>query len=178
MAELGIMPNYTTNGMHLNHGVLRATEKYCGGVAVSFHPHIEKVFHEAIAKLRQLVNIKLNTHFIIGEMGSLNKLKELFEVYRDQLDYFVILPYQAVGRGVRVNTEIEWLNTFNWIASLSEEDQGKFAFGALFYDWMKDKKLPLKIDIYEPEIYSGYRMFDDSFQTLRKSSYNLEPKTN
>ena len=42
--ELGIVPNYTTNGMHLTDDILKATEEYCGGVAVSYHPHIAKVF--------------------------------------------------------------------------------------------------------------------------------------
>lgn len=172
---LGITPNYTTNGMHLNQEILEATNKYCGGLAISWHPHIEPVFHRALNVLKG-ATFKVNTHFIIGEHGSLDKLKVLFEQYKYQLDYFVILPYQAVGRAVPVQTEIEWLDTFQWISELEKEEQAKFAFGALFYEWMKDLNLPLEIDMYEPEIYSGYRMMDNNYQTLYKSSYDLTPK--
>lgn len=175
VSGLGIMPNYTTNGMHLTPEVLEATKKFCGGVAVSYHPHIKKVFHSAIDTLKGVTS-KLNAHIIIGEPGSLDLMKSLFVQYENTLDYFVVLPYQAAGRGIPVDTEVEWLNTFQWISELKIEQQSKFAFGALFYDWMKDKNLPLKIDMYEPEIYSGYRMMDDSFEVLRKSSYDLTPK--
>jgi len=174
---MGIVPNYTTNGMHLDDRTLHFTEKYCGGVALSWHPHIKKIFHEAMAKLKYLNNIKLNTHVILGAPGSLDDLKFLYETYTENFDYYVILPYQAAGRGTHVETEIEWLNTFQWIASLPKEQQSKFAFGALFYEWMKDKNLPLKVDMYEPEIYSGYRMMDDNYKILMKSSYDTTPKT-
>ena len=48
--ELGIVPNYTTNGITLASGnkeLLDATEKYCGGVAVSsntWNPTINNIW--------------------------------------------------------------------------------------------------------------------------------------
>ena len=172
--ELGITPNYTTNGMHLSDEILNATEKYCGGVAVSYHPHIKNVFNEAIYKLAN--RTRLNVHLIIGSSESLMDAQAIYETYKDKLEYFVMLPYQAAGRGKQVETNETWKNMFIWIDGLSEERQKQFAFGALFYEWILKNELPLKLDIYEPEIYSGYRMFDDSYKVLRKSSYNLEPK--
>jgi MoaA/NifB/PqqE/SkfB family radical SAM enzyme len=38
--RLGITPNYTTNGIGLTTEILKATKKYCGGVAVSCHEHL------------------------------------------------------------------------------------------------------------------------------------------
>lgn len=73
--ELGILPNYTTNGMHLTDEILDATEKYCGGVAVSWHPHIEKFFHSSIEKYSK-INTKLNTHIIVGDDKSVSDLKD------------------------------------------------------------------------------------------------------
>ena len=172
--ELGITPNYTTNGMHLSDAILDATEKYCGGVAVSYHPHIKNVFNEAIYKLWD--RTRLNVHLIIGTPESLMDAKAIYETYKDRLEYFVMLPYQAAGRGKQVETNETWRQMFVWIDSLPEARQKQFAFGALFYEWILKNELPLKLDIYEPEIYSGYRMFDDSYKILRKSSYNLEPK--
>ena len=80
--EVGIMPNYTTNGMHLSEEVLQATEEYCGGVAVSFHPHIEKVFHKAVETL-STINTRLNCHVIIGDEKSLVDLQKMYDKYSD-----------------------------------------------------------------------------------------------
>lgn len=173
--SLEIVPNYTTNGMHLTNSVLRATAEYCGGVAISYHPHLAgKVFYSAIKALRNIT--RLNTHVIVGDKSSFFDLQDIYKTYKDDLEYIVVLPYQAVGRGVPVETYDTWTETFKWIAGLPEERQKQFAFGALFYPWLLENQVPLAIDTYEPEIYSGYRIMDDSYNILRKSSYNLEPK--
>lgn len=46
----------------------------------------------------------------------------------------------------------------------------------LFYSYLTENQVDLDIDIYEPEIYSGYRLFDDSYKNLRNSSYDLTIK--
>jgi len=170
--ELGIVPNYTTNGMHLTENILMATEQYCGGVAVSYHPHIEKVFHQSINTLSEIKTV-LNVHIIIGDEKSLTDLKILFETYKEKVKYFVLLPYKAVGRATNIETRNTWNNLFKWISTLNKSEYEKFAYGANFYDYLKENQLKLPIDIYEPEMYSGYRIFDDSFMNLRHSSYNL-----
>ena len=170
--SLGIMPNYTTNGMHTTQEILKTTETYCGGVAISYHPHISKVFETAI-KDYSCIDTKLNVHVILGDKNSLIDLQSIYDKYVDVLDYIVVLPYQAAGRGKPIDTKSVWLEAFEWINSV---ESTKFAFGALFYNFLLENKIPLEMSIYEPEIYSGYRIMDDSFMTLRKSSYNLEPK--
>lgn len=167
--DLGITPNYTTNGMHITPEILEATENYCGGVAVSLHPHIEKVFHKAM-EAYSTINTKLNAHIIVGQEGSLNKLQEVYDKYSDVLDYIVVLPYQKAGRATKVdNVEDVWRETFEWISSTGDR---RFAFGALFFDYLKDNNTPVKLNIYEPEIYSGYLIMDDSYRKIRKSSYD------
>lgn len=170
--SFGITPNYTTNGMHLSDKILQATEDTCGGVAVSFHPHIEPVFHKAVEKL-STIKTRLNTHVIIGDEKSLEDLKRLYDKYQDIIEYFVILPYQAVGRAKQIETEEVWKKTFEWINTVNSQ---QFAFGALFYPYLQNNEVELDIDVYEPEIYSGYRIFDDSFMHLRHSSYDLNFK--
>lgn len=173
--DLGIVPNYTTNGMHLSEDILNATERYCGGVAISYHPHIKNVFHQAIKKFSS-IKTRLNIHLIIGSKESLIDAQTIYETYKDNIEYFVMLPYQAQGRGKQIEVDENWKQMFNWIDSLSSDRHKQFAFGALFYEWMLNNGVPLNIDIYEPEIYSGYRIFNESYKLLRKSSYNLEPK--
>ena len=171
--SLGIMPNYTTNGMHLSPEILKATQDYCGGVALSWHPHIAGVFHKAIKQLSEL-NTKLNVHLILSDEFSYLDMVNLYEEYNDIIDYFVILPYQAAGRGTPIDTDTTWKKTFIFI---NEVESSKFAFGALFYNWLLRNDIPLKLSIYEPEIYSGYRMMDESYMLLRTSSYDLSEKT-
>lgn len=175
--DLNITPNYTTNGMHLSNEILKATEEYCGGVALSYHPHIKKVFDIAIQKL-STIKTKLNIHIILGTQQSLIDTIDLFNIYKDKVDYFVMLPYQAAGRGEKIETDDVWNQFFTFISTLEKEDQSKFAFGALFYDWMLKNNPKIEIDMYEPEIYSGYRIMDDSYEILRISSYNTNPKIN
>jgi len=172
--NLEIIPNYTTNGMHLTDKILEATEKYCGGVALSWHPHIAKVFEKATNSLKQ-IKTKLNFHIIVGSDDSLTDLEELYENYKDNVDYFVILPYQAVGRAKQIETENNWIKCFSWIKSKSNDRQKQFAFGALFYEFLNKNNI-LDIDVYEPEIYSGYRIMDDTYTKIRKSSYDLRFK--
>lgn len=170
--ELEIIPNYTTNGMHLTQDVLDATTKYVGGVALSWYPHIEKIFHEAVIKLQNL-DVKLNVHIIVGTEKSLIDLKELYYTYENIFDYFVILPYQAAGRGIKIETESVWHQAFNWINTINSK---KFAFGALFYNFLQQNKIPLEMSIYNPDIYSGYIMLNNNFKTIYKSSYDLTEK--
>lgn len=170
--SLGIVPNYTTNGMHLSDNILQVTEDICGGVALSWHPHIPNVFHKAMDRLKG-INTKLNVHVIIGEDDSLEQLKYLYNKYQSIVDYFVILPYMSVGRAKSIDTHEIWINTFKWI---KRKDESKFAFGALFYDWLMENKVDLDIAIYPPEIYSGYRLMDDRYRDVYISSYDLRIK--
>lgn len=173
--SLGIVPNYTTNGMHLTPEILEGTKLYCGGVAVSYHPHIKETFNKAIQKLTPLAEygIKINAHIIVGDKKSFFDLQSIYETYKDVIDYFVVLPYQAAGRAVEIETHETWKATFEWINTVQSN---KFAFGALFYNWLKLNKIALKMSIYEPEMFSGYRLMDDSYKKLRKSSYDLTEK--
>jgi len=171
--DLGILPNYTTNGMHLSDDILSATAEYCGGVALSWHPHISRVFTEAVKKLTSIKS-RVNFHIIVGTPQSLEDAKRLYEQYNEVVEYFVILPYQAAGRGTSIEVESTWKECFAWISGVNSR---KFAFGALFYDFLKRYPTQLDMDVYEPEIFSGYRVLNETFRTLRKSSYDLRPKS-
>ena len=174
-----MVPNYTTNGMHLSEEILDATNKYSGGLAISYHPHIKKVFHKAISLIADYKEkhesvFKVNVHIILGSEESFVDLKNLYNNYSDIIDYFVILPYQAKGRGVEIETQATWVKAFDWI-SLHDKKE-KFAFGALFYNWLLENEVDIKMSIYEPEIYSGYRIMNDTDEKIRNSSYDLREK--
>ncbi len=172
--ELGIMPNYTTNGMHLTEEVMEATVKYCGGVAVSCHPHLNKVWKKAVHTLTQ-AGVRTNLHIIVGEPGTADRFREIYNEFSGIVEYFVILPYQAVGRARPVETENEWRDLFDYLLINKPKD---IAFGALFYPFLlenRDKYKGFDISLYEPEVMSGYLMMDEDM-FVRRSSYDLRPK--
>lgn len=168
--NLDILPNYTTSGLNLTERVLQATEDFSGGVALSYHPHLSN-FDISFKKLSELRGkIKLNIHVIVGQEGSLESLEDLYKKYSKNLDYIVLLPYQPVGRAKEV--PLDFKSLFEWVTKVGF---GKFALGALFYEYLL--KNPINdIETYEPEIFSGYRIFDDSYKEIRYSSYNLKYK--
>lgn len=173
--ELGIMPNYTTNAMHLTPEVMEATVKYCGGVAISCHPHLDKVWKKGIKTLTD-AKVRTNLHIIVGEPGTTDRFWDIYNEFHDKIEYFVLLPYQAVGRGKPVEVEEEWRKLFD---SLLYKKIPNIAFGALFYEFIlanKEKYGAFDISLYEPEVMSGYVMFEDGDYLVRRSSYDLRPK--
>lgn len=173
--DLQICPNYTTNGMHLSEDVLRATRDYCGGVAVSLHPHLKDTWRKAVDKLLDYGVKNVVLHVIVGEPGTTDLFYRLLDEY-DKLKYVVALPYQVSGRAPDVNTREEWLKFFD--IAFKRDDRERMPIGALFYDFLMEEKIGLnEISIHEPEKYSGYRIMSDSkYKTLLKSSYIPIPK--
>lgn len=173
--ELGIMPNYTTNAMHLTPEVIQATIDYCGGVAISCHPHLDKVWKKGIKTLTD-AGIRTNLHIIVGELGSTERFWDIVNEFEGLIDYFVLLPYQAAGRAKEVDTEEEWVKLFD---SLIEKDLKNIAFGALFYPFICkniNKYKTFEISLYEPEVMGGYVMMGDDNMSIKKSSYDSTDK--
>lgn len=165
LRELSIMPNYTTNGMHLGKRVLEATEKYAGGVAVTIHNHLEKHWKTAIEKLKNIT--RLNLHFIPMSIEDVDKMVALSELYKNDVDYFVILPYQAIGFGKPIDTKPIYDYMFSKLRGVSNLNQ--FAYGAYFYDLLKENDW-IGADLYEHGLFSKYLDMDGNM-TLFRSSY-------
>lgn len=171
--DLGIEPNYTTNGMWLDKentdpvtswGILRATKEYCGGVAVSCHPHL-KWYWESAAELYAFEKIKLNFHIIISDKQSIDEFVEIYEKWNSKVDYFVLLPYGNQGRAP--HKEVDW----EYLVSKLPEDQHKLAFGANFYPYLLSGNHNIKVSLYEPEIMSKFLDLKD--MKLYPSSFSV-----
>jgi organic radical activating enzyme len=168
--DLGITPNYTTNGMWTDfeyvpfQNVINATKKYCGGVAVSCHPHLQKYWEDA-ALLYHINGIKLNFHIIISDAESCERFREIYDLWEERVDYFVLLPYIEQGRAEK--KEIDW----EYLVSILPEDTSKLAFGAHFYPFLLSHPGNLNVSLYEPEIMSKFLDLTD--MRLYKSSFEL-----
>lgn len=61
--EIGIIPNYSTNGCNLTNDIIDATSKYCGAIAVSIYDNIND-YKDIITKLSDK-KICVNLHVIL-----------------------------------------------------------------------------------------------------------------
>jgi len=171
--EFDICPNYTTNGMFIDTifvndkqtRILNATKKYCGGVAISCHPHLKR-YWEGAARLYCKQGIRLNFHIIISDKESIDYFAEIYGSWKDKIDYFVLLPYGNQGRAEQKDIDWEYL-----IQKLPEK-QNKIAFGANFYPYLLKGGHNIKISLYEPEIMSKF--LDAKDMKIYPSSFNLQ----
>jgi sulfatase maturation enzyme AslB (radical SAM superfamily) len=147
--DLGIEPNYTTNGMEVDDHIVNWSHKYCGGVAVSCHPHL-RTFWERAAQIYLEKNIRLNFHIIISDAESIEYFLEIYNKWHTQIDYFVLLPYTVQGRAAK--------KIINWdllVAKLPRPTE-KIAFGAGFYPYLIRGDHNIQVSLYEPEIMSKF----------------------
>lgn len=168
--NLGIVPNYTTNGMHLSDEIVSATKKYCGGVAVSSHPHIVNIWRNAIDKLIAN-NIKSNIHVVVSDANSVKYLENVYKDYSGKVDYFVILPQINIGRAVDCPKQTD----YNGLSKFLDENSknADIALGANLYPFLKENNR-WNVSLYPPEILSKYLILDD-LPTLYRSSFDMTP---
>ena len=171
-SELEIVPNYTTNGVLFNDAAVELTKKYCGGIAITMHPHLEKDWRRAI-ELALKNKIRTNIHFIVSDSSSVEKLKELYAEYNGRVDYFVLLPHMNVGFATKNPKTIDYAGLEAWLDQI--HSFANVAFGANFYEFLK----PLKkwdVSLYPPEILSKYLVCDDRMG-LYNNSFEMKPVT-
>lgn len=162
--NLNIQPNYTTNGMYVTDDILQATVKYCGGVALSCHSHLEKYWKSSTIQYVG-AGIKLNFHIVISSVETVDYFMKIYDAYHDVIDYFVLLPYSEQGRGGKAVVEWEYL------VSQLPDDTRQIAFGANFYPKLVQGEHNIKVSLYEPEIMSKFLDLKD--MKLYKSSFDV-----
>lgn len=172
--NLGIVPNYTTNGITLasedNKELLEATEKYCGGVAVSantWNENINKTWKKAVDNLKG-IDININIHYIISDKASVDKFVSEVYPYVNDILYFVLLPLMPSGRSVCKYTQ----EAFDYLLS-KNLNWSKIAFGAHFYDLLKQQD-KIKCWLYPPESFSKNLILGNPIK-ITKSSFHKEP---
>lgn len=162
---LGITPNYTTNGIGLTKEILEATEKYCGGIAISCHPHLTTIWKEAVQNIKKY-DIVINLHLIISDKESIQDFVKIFKEFKNDVEYFVLLPYETQGRATKKEIEYELLDK-----TLEMLNSKQIAFGANFYEFLKVYGKKFDVSLYEPEIMSKYLDMKD--MSIHQSSFNL-----
>lgn len=167
--DLQIVPNYTTNGMHLNDSIIEATIKFAGGVALSLHPQLEKIWRGALNTLNE-AKIRTNVHVIISDKESIDKFYQQYNEFKDRTEYFVLLAYMSVGFGGGANSKLIDYDYFDKILKLIP-DHSKLAFSSNFYKFLLNHK-EYKVSVYQPEAMSKYLIFNDKHDNMIPSIYN------
>jgi len=167
--DMDIAPNYTSNGMWVKaenrDEIMETTKKYCGGVAVSTHPHLEKYWKAATdAYLEE--GVFTNLHIIIGGKGSIDDFVEIYKEYHGRVKYFVLLPLTAQGRANE--SFVDW----EYFQESVDGSPADIAFGANFYPFLCSTPSRFKVSLYEPEIMSKYLSLED--MSIYKSSFSEE----
>lgn len=169
--ELDIMPNYTTNGMFIGKlyadEIIEASGRYCGGVAISCHSHLEEYWTKAALEFFNSC-ARLNFHLVISDKKSIDRFFDIYNQWKGKVEYFVLLPYVAQGRAKYKPIDWEYLKK----RLLELEDMSDIAFGAHFYDNLKKEPDKFKVSLYEPEIFSKFLDLKD--MKLYPSSFSLE----
>lgn len=164
--KLQIVPNYTTNAMHLsNDDVMEATKKYSGGVAVTLHKHLERYWRKGLEILIEN-KIRTNVHIVISDKESIDFAKSMYEQYSGRIEYFVLLPYMNTGFALNDPRQPNYDYLESWLSTL--EDASDIAFGSNFYHFLKKTKA-VKVSLYPPEIMSKYLIMDENMKLYNNS---------
>ena len=181
--NMGIVPNYTTNGITIAensiNGLLDATEKYCGGVAVSFNTFNTNVVVKSVAAICKLLkcDVHTNIHCIISDENSINDLKTIWNLFNDDIHTYVLLPMMKHGRSNIGMTNEAFLKLRKFFSEIPYDSRSHFALGANFYPYLINQKeedgYVIQCSLYEPESFSKNLIFDDVIK-ITPSSFNTK----
>lgn len=150
--------------------ILEATEKYCGGVAVSFgNIALEKYATEAVERLQE-IDININLHHIISDVESVHRFIKFWELYGDSIKYHVLLPLMPSGRSTKGLDPRAWEVLEK---SILENNMKNVSFGAHFVENLKNSKI--KTWLYPPESLSKNILLKKDNVVITPSSFNLNP---
>ncbi len=171
--DLGITPNYTTNGIGLTAGKLAVTRQYCGGVAITCHPHLNSKWELAVERCI-LRHIRTNFHILISSKDDVNNFVDIYDKYRDDVEYFVLLPLLPQGRAEGIDYDLNEIAKYT-IQTVEDLNTDQVAFGANFHPYLKGNK-KLDLSLYEPEIFSAYLDLKLDTPMIYKSSFSDEER--
>jgi MoaA/NifB/PqqE/SkfB family radical SAM enzyme len=174
--QLGIVPNYTTSGSHLTDEIIAATKQYCGGIAISLHPHVEPMWTRALNMALE-AKLRTNVHVVLSDRASIDRFYDQFLQWGDLVEYFVLLPYRATGRARPAKTDEDYLDTV--LDKTPSSHRSKLAFGSGLYDFLCRNKHKYDCSLYPPEIMSKYIIFNnkgpDDLPSVYNNSFDLKP---
>jgi MoaA/NifB/PqqE/SkfB family radical SAM enzyme len=178
--EKGTVPNYTTAGHIVREDVLKATNEYCGGVALTYHAfkgpayfrEVYETWREKLAK-----HVLLNVHVIADDRVA-QSLDELASTGLRDLN-IVLLAYYPVGRGgfSGVMSKHTYQNNLPYAIMAAQQKAGfRFAFSEGLLPYFLSMKIPgidTRYAVRQEGLFSCY--VDDKGYVSNSSFSPFEP---
>lgn len=158
IASYGVVPTYTTAGFSLlkfsydsdmkaqyeTNRIIDVTKKYCGGVAVTAHGHMN--WQESV-KLFLKHKIRTNIHVVVGkDSNDIRWAKYIRNEYPD-VHTVVLLPFVPMGHGKRLEVNEKVI-----IAGALLGQKSGYAIGAMYAPYIKRW----------PCLFEPYSLFDET----------------
>jgi len=172
LVDLQIVPNFTTNGMLVTDETVSRTKELGNACAITLHEHMEPFWRRALKKFVKS-GAKLNVHNIISDTASILKFEQQYKELKDDVDYFVLLPYMNVGHAAKHPKKIDFETLERVVDKIYLE--GKLAFGANFYNWLGKNNHKFNLNLYLPEIFSKYVVLDQDVPQFYNNSFEMKP---
>lgn len=168
--SFGVIPSYTTAGIHMTDELLEATKEYCGGVAVTRHAGIPK-WQDAVKTFLKN-EIRTNIHHIVGKGENGISIAKYLRAEFPGVDKIVLLPFVPMGYG-KSYTEVD---EEELAAGLVLSTRPGYAIGAMYQVYMdKWPCLFARHSTFNEEDFSGYLELSDP-PVMFKSSFNREKR--
>ena len=179
-----VVPSYTTNGAilsaynkpeskyyQLSHDIIVATQRYVGGVAVSFGNKALRPFaEEAVNVLLEHGECKVNIHHIISTKSSVDEFISIQKKYGNKIDYHVLLPLMPNGRSKKGMED----GVFEYLEEMILKNKIKnVSFGAHFIEHLNKSKL--KTWKYPAETLSKNIILTKDLIQITPSSFDMKP---
>ena len=177
--DIEVIPNYTTSGVGINPNILKNTEKYCGGIALTYHPHLgEKVFKEALLMMQENLNkVKVNVHLVVTN-ESIDLIDRIMKKFGGLFDKLVLINFKPLGRGEGYTEKLFTKESEKELLDMVKRyiETGRLAFDAglfpFFISYYKDLGLTYKqIQSNFENIEAKYNAFIDVDLKLKPSSF-------
>lgn len=95
-SEHNVVPNYTTSGITLTDEQIKATKKYCGAVAVSWHRKDYTL--ESIDRFLA-ADVRTNIHYVIGNDTIDEAIWRLeYNLFPEGINAVIFLLYKPIGK--------------------------------------------------------------------------------
>jgi hypothetical protein len=179
-----VVPNYTTNGVilaswdkpnsiyhELANKILTYTQKFVGGVAVSFgNKALRNFAKDAVNGLIKKGDVNINLHHIISNKESVDEFVEIWKEYGNEIAYHVLLPLMPSGRSTKGIED----GVFEYLEDKIEELNIKnVAFGAHFIKFLEKSKI--NTWLYPAESLSKNVLLTKDKVQITPSSFDMNP---
>lgn len=180
--EFGVVPNFTTNGIHLNRNITKSIKGKVGAVAISIS-NIDEIMTTNLEVLLES-DVKTNIHFILSRRSIKQAIRILKGEYNNilsGLNAIIFLTYKSTGRA-NPSDYLNWDTNLKEFVTLIDHNscETRIGFDACFVPILLHLT-KTNINFVDPCECAYFSVYIDenlnvkpcSFTNNEKDSYNM-----